>query len=827
MATFSFGNLFRKSPRQPRFSTAPVESPPASSSELDDLPVGRVVGAMEEAPAVEPLFKELDEPIPSPFVLVSGTRSGAGTGSEAERLPEDSTVKPVIEGAFPTAATAKALAEGRAASTAVPHPEEAGIPGPESSRAQLPPPRRRPDEAEAPAGAAELTEGITVPPLLPVFPVNEALTDAITSPFQRTDFTAGALPTPPPQTPPLSSGSLRSLSGGSFKRFESPFAVISPAEVSEIITDPFAKKPVASSDPSPSIDQPEPVTLVSLSLSALLQDQSFDSLGFDPARVPASVRVTLPSAPLMAQVASGRIRVRLDELLDGLDAKFKPAFQQTRPGLELVVPMRELFENLPAATPLIPPAPPVVSLFHTPFSIQAAADQPLQPSPEPTPAATLPPPIVSSFLAPAPPPAIEVQISRLDEVAALAASLDSPLVATPEPAATMAAPIAIPALGSLDPIEPARPSFLLLPPALPTEEAAPILPPAAFELAPPSFTPAPASPRTAPTSLPPLLNPFAMPPGAGARSGLGFDLPLMPYDEDPVPLESLRTTESVPEVEPSADRSPFGSASFMAPDMPVSTPEPASPPPLAAASHAVPPPPPIFSFSPPPAAIDLPPADVPAARTETAALMAPMAPMAPVAPVAPAASFTPELKPAFSYNFDPPTPARDAVEPPLPLPAVELPLRSQETTAIEDLSFGYVDHPIQLSLRAVFSTGQLLSTQDVVNHASRLEGLRACLVQAPGTSLCSHSSPQENEDVRHFRERAAVLFEKTASLVRELDPTALEQSFTLRTAKGVVSFFAVGDVCLAVLHAEPTFRPGVREKLTLVVRSLAEMLAAA
>ena len=811
MATFSFGNLFRKSPRQPRFSTAPLEPPPASNTELDDLPVGRVVGLVEEAPAVEPLFKELDEPVPSPFVLVSGTRSGAGSGSGAERLPEDSTVKPVVEGVFPTAASAKALVEGRAASTAVPQPEEAGIPRPESSRAQLPPPRRRPDEAsardeaEAPAGATELPEGMTVPPLLPVpsvFPVNEAPTDAITSPFQRTDFTAGAPPATPPQTPPLSSGSLRSLSGGSFKRFESPFAVISPAEVSEIITDPFAKKPVASSDASPALDQPEPITMVSLSLSALLQDQSLDSLGFDPARVPASVRVTLPSAPLMAQVASGRIRVRLDELLDGLDAKFKPAFQQTRPGLELVVPMRELFENLPAATPLIPPAPPVVSLFHTPFSIQAEADQPLQSSPEPTPAATLPPPVVSSFIAPAPPPAIEVPISRLDEVAALAASLDSPLVATPEPAATIATPIAIPAPGSLDPIEPARPSFLLLP----TDEAAPILDPAAFELAPPSFTPAPASPRPALTSLPPLLNPFAMPPGAGARSGLGLDLPLMPYDEDPVPLESLRTTESVPEVVLPASQSPFGSASFMGPEMPVFTPEPASPPPLATAAHAVPPPPPIFSFSPPPAAVDLPP---------------------PSAPVAPPASFTPELKPAFSYNFDPPTPARAALEPSLPIPAVEPPLRSQETTAIEDLSFGYVDHPIQLSLRAVFSTGQLLSTQDVVDHASRLEGLRACLVQAPGTSLCSHSSPQENEDVRHFRERAAVLFEKTASLVRELDPTALEQSFTLRTAKGVVSFFAVGDVCLAVLHAEPTFRPGVREKLTLVVRSLAEMLAAA
>ena len=70
------------------------------------------------------------------------------------------------------------------------------------------------------------------------------------------------------------------------------------------------------------------------------------------------------------------------------------------------------------------------------------------------------------------------------------------------------------------------------------------------------------------------------------------------------------------------------------------------------------------------------------------------------------------------------------------------------------------------------------------------------------------------------------MFEKTASLVRELDPTAREQMFTLRTAKGVVSFFAVGDICLATLHAEPNFQPGVREKLVLVSRSLAEMLGA-
>jgi len=137
-----------------------------------------------------------------------------------------------------------------------------------------------------------------------------------------------------------------------------------------------------------------------------------------------------------------------------------------------------------------------------------------------------------------------------------------------------------------------------------------------------------------------------------------------------------------------------------------------------------------------------------------------------------------------------------------------------------------VDNPNQLALRAVFATDRSLGTQDVVDLASRLDGLRACLVHTPHASLHSAPSPQDPDDVRQFRERAPALFEKTASLVRELDPTAREQNFTLRTGKAVVSFFAVDDVCLAVLHAEPSFRPGVREKLTLAVRSVADMLRA-
>jgi hypothetical protein len=187
--------------------------------------------------------------------------------------------------------------------------------------------------------------------------------------------------------------------------------------------------------------------------------------------------------------------------------------------------------------------------------------------------------------------------------------------------------------------------------------------------------------------------------------------------------------------------------------------------------------------------------------------------------------------PLTAAPVDPlPEPAAEPPAPEPPPPAWSAPARlvagsAPAPAAIEDLSFGYVDDPTQLALRAIFSTDQTLRTQDVVDLSSRFPGLRSCLILTPHATVHS-GDPATAEDIQHFRERAGALFDKTASLVRELDPNAREQTFTLRTVRGVVSFFAVGDVCLAALHAEPNFQPGVREKLTLVSRALAEMLGA-
>jgi hypothetical protein len=172
----------------------------------------------------------------------------------------------------------------------------------------------------------------------------------------------------------------------------------------------------------------------------------------------------------------------------------------------------------------------------------------------------------------------------------------------------------------------------------------------------------------------------------------------------------------------------------------------------------------------------------------------------------------------------PDTPAADAPASDRPAATHTAPFPSADLSdALEDLSFGCIDDPSQLALRALLGTGRTLTAQDVVDAIARFDGLAASLLLGPHTQLHNAASTNDPEDVRHFRERAAALYEKTASLVREIDPGTREHNFTLRTGKGVVSFFAVDDTCLAVLHAEPAFHPGVREKLTLITRSLGEM----
>jgi predicted regulator of Ras-like GTPase activity (Roadblock/LC7/MglB family) len=169
--------------------------------------------------------------------------------------------------------------------------------------------------------------------------------------------------------------------------------------------------------------------------------------------------------------------------------------------------------------------------------------------------------------------------------------------------------------------------------------------------------------------------------------------------------------------------------------------------------------------------------------------------------------------------------------PPLPPVAVRSAPRSAPsvtpprfTSPVEDLTFGYVDDPTQLALRAIFSTEKTMRPQDIVDFSSQFPGIRGSLIITP-EGVTRSGRLDDSDEVRHFSEKASVLYEKTSSLITELG-LGTEQTFTLRTGRGIMSFFTHGSICLAVLHGEPNFHPGVREKLILVARELAKMLAA-
>ena len=52
-----------------------------------------------------------------------------------------------------------------------------------------------------------------------------------------------------------------------------------------------------------------------------------------------------------------------------------------------------------------------------------------------------------------------------------------------------------------------------------------------------------------------------------------------------------------------------------------------------------------------------------------------------------------------------------------------------------------------------------------------------------------------------------------------------EGCFTLRADQMVRTFFLDGSICMAVLHAQPEFAPGIRDKLILVTREVARLCA--
>ncbi|MGI8601695.1 MAG: hypothetical protein ACR2OZ_01715 [Verrucomicrobiales bacterium] len=550
----------------------------------------------------------------------------------------------------------------------------------------------------------------------------------------------------------------------------------------------------------------------------MLRHISPEHLGFHPEKVPASVRIQLPLAPIRQQLSSGRVVVPLRTIVESLDPRLQPAFVRSQLDLNVSVPLAEIFRNLPMGS--VPdqarPSQPVAHLFETPFFAKAQEDASRWPAAVPS---VLPPaaktaPAFSGREQTASPsslpftPAAEpssppfLQISEKPALPAGPASPDfTPGTAIPpKPASTAGQE----AFENTKELEGAKAPVAELPPEGKMVRAQ------QDPQTPPQFLPSWVGQREVAAPFesiqdagrgPAVLTPtppFTNAPGEGFTARKKAELPLPEFDEDPIPLESLQRPES----HGSAHTTQEGAKEQTSPS---------------GARHS--------SFGPP-------------ARARSGSFVLP--PVVP--PIHPSAEkrssiVTPEATRAFSLpplaeapqpaaappqTLPPPQPAAPPAEPPrqddsgLDTPAVRSP--------IEDLTFGYVDDPNQLALRAIFATEKSLRPQDVVDLSSQFPGIRGCLIITP-EGVTRSGRLDDSEEVRHFSEKAGALFEKTSSLISELG-LGSEQTFTLRTGRSIMSFFTNGTICLAVLHAEPNFQPGVREKLILLTRELAKMLAA-
>ncbi len=589
---------------------------------------------------------------------------------------------------------------------------------------------------------------------------------------------------------------------------------------------------------------------VDLSLRAVLRDAEPARLGFAPENVPEAVRVTLPLELVSRQLATGRVEIGVAEICEGISEKFRPAFARAAADLRIIIPMSEVFHNLPeSARPALEPVNPpaehrsiTTSPFHTPFAIKAEEDRGKQlldlsatgfdgaastprPATLPVPSSELPP----SPLPPVPPPVGSLPVTGQVE------------------------------LPTLRPTVPTLPVQTAESPALP-----PMLPRPGVLSRPPGSGTAPTPPRTAPrlkfvpvspTALRPFPKPAPLPESAPAPAVPAIPAVALPVDLPPLPsLPAVASLPAFPGTPPPL--SPSAGVNIDAPSLPSESFDDLGESFSAASLGAEPPPragsAPVSLVGTPTVratslAVSQPLAEIQTSplptQDSTAAIavesVVPADAAIPAWPPAPLPSLAPAAAPALNHipavsEIQPPVlpalPVKETLDawasPPVPAarvaPVQTVPLTGRSGpvgSPQEDLTFGCVTDLRQLTLRAVLGTDQVLTAQDIVDCCAGLPGLKACVLLQRDTILTSQG--MDGMEAGSFCSSAV----KTRdSLVTLAETMGLGQggNFTLRTDHGIRSFFLESNLCLAVWHAQPNFSGGTREKLILIAQELAK-----
>ena len=128
-------------------------------------------------------------------------------------------------------------------------------------------------------------------------------------------------------------------------------------------------------------------------------------------------------------------------------------------------------------------------------------------------------------------------------------------------------------------------------------------------------------------------------------------------------------------------------------------------------------------------------------------------------------------------------------------------------------------------LQAIFMTDEPLDLVTTLKKVAELPGLQSCaLTTTEGQKLAGNlGDPNQEKLVSGL---LPDLFQRTHSVFNELSTGALE-GITIYAGARHLSAFVRGQLCLSVVHDNRPFKPGVREKIQVVLNELEAMTSGA
>jgi len=154
----------------------------------------------------------------------------------------------------------------------------------------------------------------------------------------------------------------------------------------------------------------------------------------------------------------------------------------------------------------------------------------------------------------------------------------------------------------------------------------------------------------------------------------------------------------------------------------------------------------------------------------------------------------------------------DTPEPVIPAPEPEIPAAAAAKMK-----------PDFSGLQTVFLTDERLDLPTIIDKISALPGLQTALLHtADGRRLAGAIGDEQFE--RTVLTLFPILFGEVKTKLDEQACTGLE-TLTFCWRQEQISVFSDGRLCLSVRHSRRPFKPGVREKLSLILSRLAEALS--